>query len=136
VKQYRITAADFVLPGETLDDNAVMHPDDLAEIKRLAGIMETAPGPGGLQGPVGGVMDGTPNSTEYGISSPVGSNISYTASERNALMSEYHAKPGSDLWFIINFSKPFMTGSLRDQIEKYLDKHPEYRQRPLPGEDS
>jgi hypothetical protein len=136
MKQYRITAANFVLPGETGDEDAVMDPTDLARIKELAGIMETAPVPGGLQGAVAGVMDNVPNSTDYGTTSPVGSNISYTATERNALMKEYNAKPGTDLWFLINFAKPFMLGSLKDQIERYLDKHPEYRQRPLPGEDS
>ena len=136
MRQYRITSADFVLPGETGDTDAVMDAADLARIKQLAGIMETAPVPGGLQGAVAGMMDNVPNSTEYGTQSPVGSNISYTAQERRDLEREYHAKPGTDLWFLINFTKPYLNGSLRDHIESYLDKHPEYRQQPLPGQDS
>ena len=38
MKQYRITQADFVLPGESGDADAVMDTNDLAEIKKLAGI--------------------------------------------------------------------------------------------------
>ena len=107
MKQYRITAGDFVFAGETGDADAVMDPTDLARIKQLAGIMETAPVSGGLQGAVAGMMDNVPNSTEYGTQSPVGSSISYTAQERRDLEREYHAKPGTDLWFLINFTKPF-----------------------------
>jgi hypothetical protein len=83
---------------------------------------------------VGGNLSGAPQATETGIESPLGSNISYTAKERRDLEREYHAQPGTDLWFIINFTKPYLNGSLKDQIEKYLDKNPQYRQRPNPGE--
>ncbi len=125
MKQYRVTSEHFVHQGETGDTDAVMHPDDLAQIKKLAGIVTEAGA-----GMYAGVP--TPQASETGIMSPVGSNISYTAKERNDLLKEYHVMPGSDLWFLINFSLPFMTGSLRDKVEEYLNEHPEYRPRSFP----
>ncbi len=127
MKQYRITSEHFVPQGETGDDNAVMHPDDLAEIKKLAGMVTEA-GAGMYTG-----HNTVPQASETGTTSPVGSNISYTAKERNDLLKEYHVMPGSDLWFLINFSLPLMTGSLRDKVEEYLDQHPEYRPRSFPN---
>jgi hypothetical protein len=130
MKQYRITQADFVLPGESGDTDAVMDLQDLAEIKKLAGItgLVTEAGAGMYTG-----HNSVPQAAETGIQSPVGSNISYTAKERNDLLKEYHVMPGSDLWFLINFSLPYMTGSLRDKVEEYLKQHPEYRPRSFPN---
>ena len=127
MKQYRITSEHFVSPGETGDDNAVMHPDDLAEIKKLAGMVTEA-GAGMYTG-----HNTVPQAAETGTTSPLGSNISYTAKERNDLLKEYHVMPGSDLWFLINFSLPLMTGNLRDKVEEYLNEHPEYRPRSFPN---
>ena len=129
MKQYRITQADFVLPGESGDADAAMDTNDLAEIKKLAGIT-------GLLEAGAGMYTGhntVPQAAEVGVQSPVGSNISYTAKERNDLLKEYHVMPGTDLWFLINFSLPYMTGSLRDKVEEYLTKHPEYRPRSFPN---
>ena len=129
MKQYRITQADFMLPGETGDADAVMDARDLAEIKKLAGIT-------GLLEAEAGMYTGqnvAPQATEDGIESPVGSNISVTAQERRALEAEYHARPGTDLWFIINFTKPYLNGSLKQHVEKYLSQHPEVRQRSNPN---
>jgi hypothetical protein len=130
MKQYRITSEHFVPHGETGDDNAVMHPDDLSEIKRLAGIPDIVQEDGGV---LAGIA-ATPRASEEGIQSPVGSNISYTANERRELEKEYAAQPGTDLWFIINFTRPYLNGSLRAHVEDYLKKHPEYRPRPHPGD--
>ena len=105
-----------------------MDPRDLSELKRLAGLPIVEDG-GALSG-----IAATPRASEEGIQSPVGSNISVTAQERNELLKEFHVQPGTDLWFIINFTKPYLNGSLRDQIENYLNKNPQYRQRPNPGE--
>jgi hypothetical protein len=140
MKQYRITSEHFVSPGETGDPDAVMDPTELNELKRLAGLpfsIGESTGDMSQPGPVGGMLDQVPQAGENGIVSPVGttdqanagSNISYTAQERNALEIEYCAKPGDDLWFIINFSRPFLNGSLRDKCEDYLKAHPEYRPR-------
>jgi hypothetical protein len=82
MKQYRITQADFVLPGESGESDAVMDTTDLAEIKRLAGIT-------GLLEAGAGMYTGhntVPQAAETGVQSPVGSNISYTAKERNDLL--------------------------------------------------
>lgn len=127
MKQYRITQADFVLPGESGDADAVMDSKDLSELKRLAGIT-------GLLEAEGGMYTGNnavPQAGEEGIQSPIGSNISVTANDRNELMREFQVRPGDDLWFIINFTKPYLNGSLRGHIEKYLEQHPEYRPHPL-----
>jgi len=125
MKQYRITSENFVLPGETGDADAVMDSKDLYELKKLAGIT-------GLLEAEAGMYTGqnvAPQATEDGIESPIGSNISVTAETRNALEKEYHAMPGTDLWFIINFTKPHLNGSVRDKVEAYLKQHPEYRPR-------
>lgn len=135
MKQYRITSTNFVPQGETGDADAYMDPHELNELKRLAGmpIAESGMGNNGA-GAVAGMDIRTPQAAESGITSPVGSNISNTATERNDLMHKYHARPGTDLWFIINFSKPYLNGSLESKVEEYLKAHPEYRPRQLPGE--
>ena len=129
MKQYRITSEHFVLQGETGDADAVMDSKDLAELKKLAGIT------GLVEGEAGALSNipSTPHAGEDGIVSPVGSNISWTASKRRELEAEYGAHPGDDLWFLINFTKPYLNGSLRAHVEDYLKKHPEYRKRPAPG---
>ena len=128
MKQYRYTSENFVHQGETGDADAVMDAQDLYQIKKLAGLV-TEGGGGALAG-----IPATPHASEDGIQSPVGSNISWTAGERRELEAEYGAHPGDDLWFLINFTKPYLNGSLRAHIEEYLKKHPEYRKRPHPGE--
>ena len=131
MKQYRITQADFVLPGETGDANAVMDAQDLAEIKKLAGITGLLEAEAGMY--TG--MNTVPQAGEEGIESPVGSNISFTAKERRDLEREFHAQPGTDLWFLINFTKPYFNGSLRSKVEEYLKQHPEARPRSFPNND-
>lgn len=126
MKQYRYTSADYLLPGETGDADAVMDSADLNQIRKLAGLV-TEDG-----GAISGIAS-TPRASEEGIQSPVGSNISWTASERRELEREYGAQPGTDLWFIINFTKPYLNGSLRKHVEDYLTKHPEYRLKQHPG---
>jgi hypothetical protein len=61
--------------------------DELDEIKKLAGITEFK----GLQ--------------PYG-----GSNISITGNEKGELMKKHNIKPGTDEWFQLWFSKPYLTG--------------------------
>jgi hypothetical protein len=134
MKQYRITSEHFVPQGETGDADAVMDPNDLRELKRLSGIPISEDMGDNGAGQVAGLDFGVPQAGEDVIQSPVGSNISVTASERNALLHDYNAKPGTDLWFLINFTKPYLNGSLRAHVEDYLKKHPEYRQRPAPGQ--
>lgn len=61
--------------------------DELADIKRLAGINEFK----GYQ--------------PYG-----GSNISITGMEKQRLEKEHNIKPGTPEWFKLWFSKPYLTG--------------------------
>ncbi len=70
---------------------------DINELKKLAGLAETQ-------------------------MSPIGSNVSLSNTERRELEKKYNVKPGDELWFIINFTKPYLTGSVESQIEKYLAK--------------
>jgi len=60
--------------------------DDLAKLKRLAGITEFS----GLK--------------PYG-----GSNISITGSEKQVLERKHNIKPGTPEWFQLWFSKPYLT---------------------------
>jgi hypothetical protein len=122
MKQYRITSEHFVPQGETGEVDAVMDSADLRELKRLAGIPITEAEAGMYTG-----QNTAPQATEDGIISPVGSNISWTASERNALVKEYGTRPGDQLWMCIMFTKPFFNGSLKDHIERFLTKRPQDR---------
>lgn len=128
MKQYRYTSEHFVPQGETGDADAIMDAQDLYQIKKLAGLVTE-----GEAGALSGIA-ATPHAAEEGIVSPVGSNISMTGSDRRELEKEYGAQPGTDLWFIINFTKPYLNGSLRKHVEDYLTKHPEYRLKQHPGD--
>jgi hypothetical protein len=43
-------------------------------------------------------------------SAPDGSNISITANDKARIMREQNIKPGTDAWFKLWFSKPYLTG--------------------------
>ena len=110
----------------------------LQELKKLAG-MPIGEATGGMNDNGAGMVDGigiqTPQASEEGITSPMGSNISYTAKERNDLLKKYHVMPGTDLWFLINFSLPKLNGSLEQHVQKYLKDHPQHAPRNMPGTD-
>ena len=61
--------------------------DELGQIKKLAGLKEFK----GLQ--------------PYG-----GSNISITGNEKGELMKKHNIKPGTEEWFKLWFSLPYLTG--------------------------
>lgn len=67
--------------------------DELSQIKRLAGINEFK-----------------------GLQSYEGSNISITGNEKGQLMKQHSIKPGTDAWFKLWFSRPYLTGE--QPIEK------------------
>ena len=62
---------------------------NLNELKRLAGIQQNSPG---TVSPLGG------------------SNISITGTEKKQIERERGIKPGTDEWFQLWFSKPYLTG--------------------------
>lgn len=64
--------------------------DPLDQIKHLAGLGSQA--------------------NKNGDMSPVGSNISMTGMEKRRLEKEHNIKPGTDEWFQLWFSKPYLTG--------------------------
>lgn len=110
MKQYRVTSANFVLPGETGDADAIMDSKDLAELKKLAGINALGLLEDYAQG--GGAQDfaDIPNDSNQQIMSPIGSNISKTANEIKRLEKANDIKPGTAEWFRLWFSKPYLTG--------------------------
>jgi hypothetical protein len=66
--------------------------DELSRLKRLAGINE-------FKGFV-----------KYDPEDPMGgSNISITGNEKGELMKKHDIKPGTDEWFKLWFSKPYLT---------------------------
>ena len=64
--------------------------DELAQLRRLAGVTEYK----GLQ--------------PYSIDE--GSNISITGNEKGKLMKKHNIMPGTQEWFKLWFSKPYLTG--------------------------
>lgn len=64
--------------------------DDISELKLLAGVSNR------------------PKWTEY--KGHPGSNISVTGTEKAKIMREYKIEPGTEAWFKLWFSKPYLTG--------------------------
>lgn len=118
MRQRRITAADYAIQTEP---DAFIDQEDLNRIRRLAGLCEEA-----------GVYDGAgapvTNSNTGDIVSPVGTTVNNNDQTRRALIDKYQAKTGTDLWFLINFSRP-ENGALEPKITEYLKQHPEYIQK-------
>jgi len=135
MKQYRITSANFVPQGETGEADAYIDPSELNELKRLAGmpIVENGGMTSNGAGPVGGNLDNVPQAQETGITSPVGSLQHRLVKERRQLEHEFAVQPGTDIWFIINFTMPKDGKQLRDYVEKYLEENPEYKPKLAPG---
>lgn len=93
----KLTSGDFYTTQDIIPD-AVMESDDLANIKRLAGLTPNL-NTGALQ--------------EYkgeGTVSTEGSNISKTAMEKVDYQNEHNIQPGTPEWFRLWFSKPYLTG--------------------------
>ena len=91
----RITSSNFIKAEETIPD-AFIAEDDLADIKRLAGVSNSA------------------NLNEYtgynSIPKTQGSNVSFTANEKIDYQQQNNIQPGSPEWFRLWFSKPYLTG--------------------------
>lgn len=101
----RLTSADFVAPGETLDPNAFMDSADLANLRRLAGlpVLEDA------TMMMGSNDVNSPNPVKpagenpWGVKSPVGTvgaNFDKLKIER-----EKNIAPGTDEWFRLWFTR-------------------------------
>ena len=107
MKQYRFTSEHWIPAGESGYDDAVMDSADLARIKQLAGLQinEDYYTAGGHDPAIS-----TPNDSNVGIMSPVGSNVSITAMEKQKLERQNNIKPGTPEWFELWFSRPYLTG--------------------------
>lgn len=68
--------------------------DPIKDLQHLAGIKK----------------DDKPGINKDGGLSPVGSNISMTGMEKRRLEKEHNIKPGTDEWFQLWFSRPYLTG--------------------------
>ena len=90
MRQRRFSAEDFLLQGEQGYEDAVLDPNDpMYEMKRLAGI------------PSRNLMQ------EY--KGFAGSNISVTGNEKGEIMKKHDIRPGTEEWFKLWFSRPYLT---------------------------
>lgn len=88
--QRRFTSANFVPPGETGEPDAVLDANDpVYQLKALAGIERNK----------------QPHWQQYD-----GMNISRTGMEKKKLEKEHNIRPGTDEWFQLWFSLPYLTG--------------------------
>ena len=88
MKQYRITTEHL---NQSSDDDCYLAPEDpiheLKAIQHLAGL-----------------------GADARIHEMRGSNVSITGNENARIQREQNIKPGTDEWFKLWFSKPFLTG--------------------------
>lgn len=68
--------------------------DPIKDLQHLAGIKKNQ----------------SPTANRDGGLSPIGSNISLTGMEKRRLEKEHNIKPGTDEWFQLWFSRPYLTG--------------------------
>jgi hypothetical protein len=91
MKQYRITSANI---NQSSDDDCYLAPDDpiheLKAIQHLAGLGSDA--------------------RLHELRVNQGSNISVTGDSKGELMRKHNIKPGTDEWFKLWFSRPYLTG--------------------------
>ena len=101
----RLTSADFVSPGETLDPDAFMDPHDLAQLKRLAGIpvSEDVNSMMGLQNSQQANPMAPAGNNPWGLKSPVGTTGGNL--DKRKIEKEKKLVPGTDEWFRLWFSK-------------------------------
>jgi hypothetical protein len=104
MKQYRITSQDFVTPGETGDADAFMEADDLAQLKKLAGVDAL-----GLLEDYSAIQQRL-DATESDMSSPLGGKDSMPNTDKYQIEKSNNIKVGTPEWFQLWFAKPFLTG--------------------------
>ena len=91
MKQYKITSQDL---NQDSPDDCYLAPDDpIHELKILSGM---------------GGLGAEARLHEYRANQ--GSNISVTGNSKGELMKKHNIKPGTQEWFKLWFSLPYMTG--------------------------
>lgn len=96
-KQLRLTSADFYKKEPDIAEAVLAADDPLHDMLRLAGMQ-----------PAANVLEDEEKPS--GRMSPLGSNISVTAAEKKELEHKHKIKPGTDEWFRLWFSRPYLTG--------------------------
>lgn len=106
MKQYRITTDN--IPQDS-DEDAYLAPNDpiqeLKVIQYLAGL-----------GSQTRLQEYRAHTDAHNKEINKGSNVSVTGNEKGELMKKHDIKPGTDEWFKLWFSRPYLTG------EKPVDK--------------
>jgi hypothetical protein len=97
MKQYRITTANFRLEGESGDPDAFMDAEQLAELKKLAGIS-----------PLSETTTNIQQDSDEPFS-PVGA-VNNSTSQKRQIEKDLNIKTGSDEWFRLYFARPELTG--------------------------
>lgn len=88
MKQVRFTLDDFVSSQDSTIPDAVMSNEDLNNIKVLAGLK--------------------PNTTNQLSEQSI--NLTHTAMAKVNYMKEHNIQPGTQEWFRLWFSRPYLTG--------------------------
>ena len=97
MKQYKITSETFRLEGEDPSiPGCGVDPQELARMKKLAGIDQL-----GLMERV--AQDKMSSGEESPVSGLIGT-------EKSVYQRKHNIRPGSDEWFQLWFSKPYLTG--------------------------
>jgi hypothetical protein len=101
----RLTSADFVSPGETLDPDAFIDPHELAQLRRLAGlpVVEDVNSQMGLQNSQQANPMAPAGNNPWGLKSPVGTTGGNL--DKRKIEKEKKLVPGTDEWFRLWFSK-------------------------------
>ena len=86
MRQYKFTSKDFVPETDSTIPDAVLCSEDIKELQKLSGIRTTV------------------------VESSKTDNISHTAMARVEYMQKHNIKPGTDDWFKLWFSLPYLTG--------------------------
>jgi hypothetical protein len=99
MKELRFRTENFLATSDIIDDAVLSDDDPLHQIKSLAGI--------GQQ-----ITEANPSiANRNGNMSTVGSNISITGMEKRRLEKEHNIKPGTDEWFRLWFTRPYLTNT-------------------------
>jgi hypothetical protein len=109
-QKFKITSNDFADKTPEIEEAVLAAEDPIHELKRLAGL----PNATNVYEGEGAVAN------RDGAMSTVGSNISVTGMEKQRLEKEHNIKPGTDEWFRLWFSRPYLTGEKPvDTVKKH-----------------
>lgn len=97
MRQYRVTSANFYQEGESGNPDAFMDPQELAELKKLAGINSLVETSLNIQ---------QDHDEPF---SPVGA-VNNNLSQKRQIEKDLNIKTGTPEWFRLYFARPELTG--------------------------